>query len=441
MEPLTKLLNSSARLGRFDLHSRCVDPLLTHLVFADDLIIFSRGNLDSVSAIMGILDSFAQWSGLAMNPDKSELYLGGLSDQEANRLSSSMGIRLGKLPMIYLGLPLSPWKLSKHDFQPLIDRIARRLTCWTSKFLSYAGRIQLISSVIYGMVNSWSQSFLIPKGVLRIIDGLCSKFLWKSSTSTRGVARVAWDDVCKPRSEGGLGIRKLEDFNTVFRLKLVWMLFQESGSLWVAWLWRNFLKRKGYWDTSHSPRFSWNLRKLLHLKPVVRQFLRCSLGDGKRASFWFDDWIDLGPLIEFVGEDGPRLLRIPRQARVADVVTDTGWFLPGARSPRVLEILIRLSTIRVPNPGNGADKFEWKCGPNTYGNAFPQQQLGSFCANLPRRSYGISYLGSEKECLAVRRRRTFTSSSDVTTASRCGSGLLDSFGTLLQPIFIASWGG
>lgn len=44
-------------------------------------------------------------------------------------------------------------------------------------------------------------------------------------------ARVSWDNICKPKNEGGLGIRKLEEFQSLFQLKRVWNFFSESGCL------------------------------------------------------------------------------------------------------------------------------------------------------------------------------------------------------------------
>lgn len=57
----------------------------------------------------------------------------------------------------------------------------------------------------------------------------------RNITSASG-ARVSWENICKPKQEGGLGIRRLEEFQAVFELKRVWSFFSESGSIWVAWL-------------------------------------------------------------------------------------------------------------------------------------------------------------------------------------------------------------
>ncbi|XP_010523230.1 PREDICTED: uncharacterized protein LOC104801610 [Tarenaya hassleriana] len=80
--------------------------------------------------------------------------------------------------------------------------------------------------------------------------------------------------------------------------------------------------------------------------------------------FWFDVWTDLGPLIEYIGDGDPRQLRIPRGAKVAYAVSDMGWSLPAARSQRVLDLHIKLSSLRLPIAAHGPDRFEWMRDPN-----------------------------------------------------------------------------
>lgn len=58
------------------------------------------------------------------------------------------------------------------------------------------------------------------------------------------------------------------------------------------------------------------LRKLLKLKEAFLPFLKCSIGDGMECMFWFENWRDFGPLLTFIGDPGPRDMRIHMQARV-----------------------------------------------------------------------------------------------------------------------------
>lgn len=41
------------------------------------------------------------------------------------------------------------------DFRPLIDRITARMSSWMSKNLSFAGRLQLLQSVLYNIQFFW----------------------------------------------------------------------------------------------------------------------------------------------------------------------------------------------------------------------------------------------------------------------------------------------
>jgi len=370
MEVLSRMLDSGLLEGKFSAHPLCITPRLTHLAFADDLLVFSDGSQHSLLGISGILQTFHSFSGLDMNPSKSELFFGGYGDSEAAVIADLIGIRIGVFPSRYLGLPLNPTKLSLATLQPFIQKITEQLNSWTTKFLSYAGKIRLIVSVVYGKVNFWSQVFVLPKGFYKKIDNLCSAFLWKNTTSSARGARVAWKDICKTKEEGGLGIRSLEEFATVFRLKQVWHLFTRRGSLWVMWLDHNIFGRRNYWLMDSTPRLSWNIRKMLEVKSVFQRLIKCQMRDGMKASFWFDYWTSLGPLIELFGQLGPRELRISRNASVWEATHEGQWHFPNARSHQAEQLQICLSSVAPPSPLRGADWYQWKQPTGTFSETF-----------------------------------------------------------------------
>ena len=57
----------------------------------------------------------------------------------------------GSLPVRYLGLPLISGRLRLKDCQPPIDKIQGRIKSWSSRKLSFAGRLQLLQSVLYSI--------------------------------------------------------------------------------------------------------------------------------------------------------------------------------------------------------------------------------------------------------------------------------------------------
>lgn len=63
---------------RFKFHPKCKRTSTIGLVFADDLLIFSKGDVDSMKAVKEHLQIFSKSSSLSANLDKSVLYLAGL---------------------------------------------------------------------------------------------------------------------------------------------------------------------------------------------------------------------------------------------------------------------------------------------------------------------------------------------------------------------------
>ncbi|KAL1206047.1 hypothetical protein V5N11_018117 [Cardamine amara subsp. amara] len=112
-----------------------------------------------------------------MNPAKSECFISGYEEGCAREVRTDLGIVQGSFPTRYLGLPPIPGKLNMAALQPFIERITRKLHSWTPKFLSYAGKIKMVSSVIYGMVIFWSQVFVLPKAFHKKVDSVCFCFL------------------------------------------------------------------------------------------------------------------------------------------------------------------------------------------------------------------------------------------------------------------------
>ena len=63
--------------------------------------------------------------------------------------------------------------------------------------------------------------FHSPKACMDEIESMCSALLWSGSPNQTHKAKVAWDDLCYPKDEGGLGIRKLRDSSMVFAMSLI----------------------------------------------------------------------------------------------------------------------------------------------------------------------------------------------------------------------------
>lgn len=172
MNCLSMLLDKGAAEGEFGYHHHCRDSKLTHLCFADDLLIFCDGSLQSVKNVLQILRNFTLLSGLSVNISKTSFFTCGLSSQEIAQITAETGLTADSLPVRYLGIPLCTKKLSMANCEPLIQQVKNRVNSWSAKSLSFAGRLLLINTVIAGISNFWCSTFTIPKQCIKIINSL-----------------------------------------------------------------------------------------------------------------------------------------------------------------------------------------------------------------------------------------------------------------------------
>lgn len=106
---------------------------LFSLHYADDTLIMCNGDQQSIINLKVILLCFEGASGLRVNFHKSSIYNLGPNQSIAARASSILGCRVDSLPFTYLGLPIKSTTLTRTDWQPLVDRFARRLSPWKDR--------------------------------------------------------------------------------------------------------------------------------------------------------------------------------------------------------------------------------------------------------------------------------------------------------------------
>lgn len=203
--------------------------------------------------------------------------------------------------MRYLGVALISTKLKYQDCQPLNHNITERARSWTTKWLSYAGRLQLFSSVIYNMAQFWWNHFMLPATVIHEVQQICSSFLWKGKENNKG-AKVSWSNICLPWSEGGLGLKDMKPWNTACILCNLWQILTNAGSLWVAWALRFLLKSQSIWTIKPLSSCSWNWRTLLRLRGKARPLSPIRLEMDPPYIFGMIHGLQLGPFVPIFEE-------------------------------------------------------------------------------------------------------------------------------------------
>ncbi|XP_068466531.1 uncharacterized mitochondrial protein AtMg00310-like [Phaseolus vulgaris] len=160
-----------------------------------------------------------------------------------------------------------------------------------------AGRICLIKSVISAIPLFYLSIFKAPEFVYKSIISIQQRFLWGWGKEKRSISWVSWEDVCKPKEEGGLGIRDIRRFNY---------------ALLAKWRWRIVSEEKGRWKDLLVSKYGMNLDRSLgpvkfqswwwrDLQKVCTEGegggwfhnqLVWKVGGGEKVNFWEDVWID-----------------------------------------------------------------------------------------------------------------------------------------------------
>jgi hypothetical protein len=156
--------------------------------------------------------------------------------------------------------------------QPMLQKVADRLSWWKRNFLSYLGRELLMKMVLSAIPTFYMIVFKMSKKGINFIDRFRRGFLWKGEDLENvkgGRCLVNWDTCQMPKRLGGLGFKDLDKFNRALRLR---------------WLWHQ-------WDVKDKP---W--KDILKMKDdTVSQLFFCStdvrVGNGKNTPFWKARWL------------------------------------------------------------------------------------------------------------------------------------------------------
>ncbi|XP_019258261.1 PREDICTED: uncharacterized protein LOC109236524 [Nicotiana attenuata] len=271
MEYLSRNLASLKEEKDFKFHPRCAKLGITHLSFADDLLLFTRGDLKSVQTMQKKFTQFTEASGLQENLSKSEAYFGGVQETERQQILQCLGFTSGELPFKYLGIPLATKKLSLMQWQPLIEKMTRKITSWTAKNISYAGRLQLVQSVLFGVQAFWAQIFILPAKVTKLVEGLCRSYVWSGANEITKRALVAWDKVCLSKAGGGLNLINLKLWNIAAIAKTSWDLAHKQDKLWIKWLHAYYIKTQQLKTMAIPQQACWMVRKVIESYSIIEE--------------------------------------------------------------------------------------------------------------------------------------------------------------------------
>lgn len=274
--------------------------------------------------IKAVLILFQLSSGLQVNFHKSSIIGLNVDESRLQQAAKSLLCKTGSLPFTYLGLPIGGNSSRIALWDPIIEKLRKKLSSWKGSLLSQGGRSTLIKASLSSLPLYYMSIFPIPSGVIEKIRKIQSHFFWSGSREKRRMATVAWPMLEAPKNLGGLGFGNLKIKNLGLMAKWFWRLMTDPSSLWRTLIAEKYKygaqftiqdlrtpSNGGPWKGLCSSILSNPLSKSL-----IMAGFRKKIGNGLGSSFWHDTWIGNGPL-KFVC---PRLFLIAglKQATVAD---------------------------------------------------------------------------------------------------------------------------
>ncbi|XP_050219768.1 uncharacterized protein LOC126670140 [Mercurialis annua] len=171
-------------------------PSISHLFFADDCYLFFRANMEEMLVVKDILERYDMASGQRVNLNKSNIIIN-------KNVPEMVGLTIASLMSVNV----------------VVDQ---------------EGKEVLIKSVVQSLPNYTMNVFLILVGLCDELERVMNSFWWgQYQEKKKGINWASWDRLCKPKKYGGLGFKKIRDFNIAMLGKQAWRMIALKDNLMV----------------------------------------------------------------------------------------------------------------------------------------------------------------------------------------------------------------
>lgn len=301
-EGLTCLLKSRgpqfiSRGIRVSLHA----PWISHLLFADDCLIFTQASKRGADRISEILEVYNRGSGQLVNKHKSAVFLVKTVIKLLSRKSSRPSKSLMRL------LERSIWDSQPRWGQLLMVRLimcpkeSGALFMVGGDLLSCAGREVLLKSNVQAVPTYPMSCFKLPALACKKMKQYIAKYWWGSSIDSHKIHWQSWSKLTRPKGEGGMGFKDLPLFNQAMLGKQGWRLIMRPDSLCARVLKGKYFPSCSFPEAMRKKKSSETWRAILYGRQALLKGLIKRVGPGTSINIWTDNWIagstSLRPLV------------------------------------------------------------------------------------------------------------------------------------------------
>ncbi|XP_058763698.1 uncharacterized protein LOC131637124 [Vicia villosa] len=300
-EALSRLVRKSSEIGEYEnllIKRRCFVDILQ---FADDTLLIGEGSWKHVKALKVVLRAFELVSGLGINFHKSKLIGVNTSQHFLEAASLYLSCKMESNNFEFLGIPIGFNPRKESTWQPLLEKMRRRLNGWKNRFLNLGGRITLLKSILSSLSIFFMSFYKMPTKVVKECTKIQSNFLWGGAVEKRNIHWWRWRIV---NGGGTLWWEVLKARYGDIKMQILCGGDSRSSSSSSLW-WRDLLKVGIF-----SP----------FLKDPLISNCSFKVGNGFSTPFWEVGWINSSSL----SDDFPDLFELSSLKKVSVAVMG-GW--------------------------------------------------------------------------------------------------------------------
>lgn len=295
MDYLSRLLDDAQEKGIIQGYKLSNNKQVTHLLFADDILLFSVYDNVKITGLRYLIKAFELASGLNVNGNKSTISGINLSDPEIDAIVTSWNYKYDPFPISYLGAPLGGNPKNTCFWDPVVEAVNRKFTNWKFSYISKGGRT-LVQSVLSNILTYHLSVFKAPASIYQKIEKLMRNFLWEGIDKKGGSHLVRWDIAASPNTHGGLGINRLCDTNIALLCKWLWRYITEDQSLWKLVINTKYNKEDYSLFPSlyKGPKSKALWPHIVKTSSTFSHYIHKKIRNGISTSFWHENWTGLG---------------------------------------------------------------------------------------------------------------------------------------------------
>lgn len=140
---------------------------ISNLLFADDSHLFSKATVEQAHVIQQALEKFQRGAGQLLSNSKCSLLFSEVCSEETREeIRDVLGVESVTFESKYLGLPTPEGRMKDGKFQTIMDRVGKRCSDWSEKFIFQAAKEVHMKSVIQALPA-------YPMGIFKFSVGLC----------------------------------------------------------------------------------------------------------------------------------------------------------------------------------------------------------------------------------------------------------------------------